>query len=501
MSIYSSLLPLIDRAEYQAALRQIGNANLATLKAQDLYILLKLYNRLQWLEDANAVAERLGAFDGLSYWQSLELGCFYGLLGDTKLARDCFRPPLKKHPNDPLLISEIAFTYEQQGDRERAENLLTKLLRNYRKQSKLDDCQLRVLYRLVGLRALSKEEITYVRKALSKARNASKYSIDHVVRLLHVIAIHHRKLKEYDLEVELLIEANDLAKRREAEKGGKWSLQGATEIFSLMKSVFPSALPDWLKRFADADTFSCDQKIVFILGMPRSGTTLVEQIIGAHSLVGNCGESCAFDVAVAKALMGLGTLVEKGDCAGLRNLRHFSVESLMEIRERYLAYQRLFNSANVISDKQLALVNLVGILVNLFPHACFVYVQRDPLDNCVSLMQRDFNNAPYSNDPLHIVQEGELYKKRMEHWISLYPGKIYSLKYDELVSSPNSQIPKLIQACGLDWEPEILNFHERQNSVRTPSASQVRAKLNTDAVEKWHRYERLIKPAIEYLGR
>ena len=467
-----------------------GDSLRAPDKQKAQYLALKLFNRKQWLVEANVVEKALAKQKKLSHDELLELALYRVLLGQPAEARRYFKLIIKRYGNEPLVLSEIAFTYDQQAKQDKAKDLLGRLTRGYLKKNILDDTALRVFLRLAYLCKLDTDERRFLERHYEKSEDYI-YS-----RVAHILAIDSRRKGDTDKEIDYLLAANQHSKKTETDAGVVWSMRKEMDRLKVIESVFSDPTPKWLKEIEPDKT-----KMLLVLGMPRSGTTLLEQILGAHSQVGNCGESLAMSNALTIGVRQLGGVVESGEHSAIRNLRHFTPAIFKNVQSRYLNYQHILSKDPVFSDKQLALVDFVGLMVNLFPNARVVYIERDPLDNCVSLMQRDFKNAPYSNDPLHIVQEGEFYKKRMAYWMTLFPDKIYSLKYEELVSDPDSQFPKLIKACGLDWEPEILNFHERQNSVRTPSASQVRAKLNTDAVEKWRQYERLIQPAIDYLGR
>ena len=455
-------------------------------KRHEQYVVLKLFNRLQWLREALALAQALQQQPNLKKNELIELAIINILVGQPQGARQWFSQAIKRFGADPLPLSEVAFTYEQQGDPGKSEALLAKLVPHYLGKGELNETGLRIFFRLVNLRVLGPTEQTFIEGCFKK----NKYS-DQRAQLAHILAIAARQRNDLEREIDYLLLANEQARQDDMAAGSSWTQSQSDEKLRLIKQLFPKPKPEWLEAIAHSS-----HEMIFILGMPRSGTTLIEQIIGAHSRVGNCGESLALEVMLTKALRTLGGLVELGDFSLLRNLRHFSQDTLESIQQGYLAYQQVLSDAVVITDKQLAMIDFVGLMQALFPKAKFVYIERNSLDNCVSLMQRNFKGAPYSNDPVQIIGEQRAYAQRIQHWVELYPEKIYRVSYEALVSDPENQFRALIERCALDWQPQIMSFHQRDNSVRTPSLGQVRQGINTAAVEKWHKYERLIEPAL-----
>ena len=170
-----------------------------------------------------------------------------------------------------------------------------------------------------------------------------------------------------------------------------------------------------------------------------------------------------------------------------------------QLIEYYCSYQRLISGSEIVTDKELGNIMWVGLLANLFPSSKFIYIERNSLDNCTSILQKNFSGAAYSCDPLHILQAQELYKDKADFWQELFPDRFVKINYEALVTDFENSAKTLFDALEISWEDGVLEFHKRVNSVRTPSISQVRNPINTRQKDKWRSYQFLLSPAIEQM--
>ena len=465
------------------------------IKRKALWVRLYAYNRLQWLVDGSAAAEQLLAFRNLDSDDYLELALYRVLLGQSEQARKYFKLAMAQSPNNALLYSELAITYEQQGNIEKSLGIYEQIVNRCVKRGKLSEVDVRVFSRLAALRNLHNTEYQLLKKSFKRNSSAEL-----TTRIAHTLAKAYRKQGATEQEIDWLITANERAKLEADNEGSVWSHQQAAERTALIQETFAQSQPDWWPDTHDhrkAENHGDNIPMpIFILGMPRSGTTLLEQIIGGHSAVGNTGESRGLDIALFKATQALGLQAATGQFSLIRNVPKLSARGLKALRGSYIEYQQLLSNKAVLTDKALSHVSWVGLLANLFTRAKFVYIERNVLDNCVSLLQQDFKNAPYSNTPTGCVLEHADYHKKIMHWKTLYPDRLHCLKYETLVAEPATEACDLLKFLGLHWEDRVLDFKRRSNSVRTPSVGQVRQAINTRQIEKWRKYERLIKPAI-----
>lgn len=216
---------------------------------------------------------------------------------------------------------------------------------------------------------------------------------------------------------------------------------------------------------------------VFVLGMPRSGTTLVEQIISSHSQVFGGGEIPLLD--------NLGRRLAVGDIA-------VSVNNLISIREAYL--QDLCNISerhSIVTDKMPHNFLSIGLIMKAFPEAKVIHVKRDPAATCWSNFKQYFsaNGLGYSYDLSDTISYFKMYRDLMAFWEEQYPNKIYHLDYDELTTQQEPRIRELIKYVGLDWQDTCLSPHENSRSVKTASQLQIRKKIYRGSSEAWLKFE------------
>jgi tetratricopeptide (TPR) repeat protein len=240
------------------------------------------------------------------------------------------------------------------------------------------------------------------------------------------------------------------------------------------------------------------QQLVFILGMPRSGTTLTEQIISSHPRVQGGGE-----LGVDGIKDGL--INHYGGAKAFPNLlADMSEETLRQTVDAYLdELGRLFpgNYAR-LTDKMPHNFLYVGLIALLFPKASIIHVKREPMDNCLSIyFQKFLRDHPYAYDLADIGHQYLLYRNLMAHWHSVLPGRILDLNYEDLIAAPEFWTRKLIDHVGLEWDEACLAPHKLERSVKTASHWQVRQPIYKSSVQRWKNYEKhlaLLKEALGY---
>lgn len=492
-SKYASVSQAINAGRYRRVLNLLkdidGERPLGELKYESLYYHLLSYNRLQWLPEAYEVVSVMQRRHKMDADGFLEVALFYMLVGLTSKAEQHFRAALQLNPRSTLLATELAILYEQQGDNDRAISIYNQVFSHALQRMQIDQVASRALARLIGIRGLDNNELQKLTAYLDEPGAGQKDA-----GLFFSMARHFRKLGDDKKEIYFLRLGNKQASEQDLAEVGGYSREATQAQLDALRQLFPQAVPEWLPGFE-----SSDRQYLFVLGMPRSGTTLTEQILGAHSKIGNSGESRAMQVALQKY-----TSDERGrvsvDTHLFGHYKLLTSDSLNAVIHYYENYQSMFSKEKIITDKELSSINRVGLLANIFPRARFLCVKRNPLDVATSLLQHYFKNATYANDALNAVIEYEAYYAKATHWKCLYPDRFIDLCYEELVVDPKNNILPVLTSIGLDWEDGMLKFYERSNSVRTPSLGQVRQELNNNSIDKWQRYESLLQPAIEYLN-
>lgn len=235
---------------------------------------------------------------------------------------------------------------------------------------------------------------------------------------------------------------------------------------------------------------------IFVLGMPRSGTTLTETILASHSAVYGAGELPDL-LKIASEPRGVET-------AGYPlSLQDITQAELTVMGERYArGLQARAPGSPRITDKMPANFNYVGLIHLMLPRAKIVHVKRNPVDTCLSCYTRLFNKSQYqSYDLAEIGRYYRSYAQLMAHWRSILPAEaFYEIQYETLVADPEGQARALIAYCGLEWEDACLNFHQTERSIRTASVTQVRQPMYKTSVEKWRLYEKHLGPLLDALG-
>ena len=239
------------------------------------------------------------------------------------------------------------------------------------------------------------------------------------------------------------------------------------------------------------------QQPVFIVGMPRSGTTLTEQILASHPRVFGAGELQASSEAVRSFVSEMGVSEEyPGLLAGL------SGAELADMARRYLEfYPEEARSFDRVTDKLPGNFTQLGTLTLLFPNAKFIYCRRNPIDNCLSCYFQNFTaDIWYSFNLEKLATYYLMHLDLMDHWREVLPSQIFEVRYEDMTDNPEPIVRGMLEFCDLEWDDACLNFHETERAVKTASIWQVRQPMYKTSVAKWKRYEQHLGPLIEGLG-
>jgi len=230
---------------------------------------------------------------------------------------------------------------------------------------------------------------------------------------------------------------------------------------------------------------------IFIVGMPRSGTSLVEKIIASHSDVYGAGE--------LDYMFALGTSLFLGESNNYQYqpLDSYPGDTFETVGKTYLEKIKLLNDrASRITDKMPFNMMMIGLIRIALPNAKIIHCVRDAKDTCLSIFKQNFTTGNYrfAYDQKTVAQFHNLYRRLMQHWHEAMPGKIYDVSYESLTHNPEQEIRKLLSACDLEFQESCMNFQKSKAVVKTASAYQVRQPMYTKSVGLWAQYE-------EFLGR
>lgn len=248
----------------------------------------------------------------------------------------------------------------------------------------------------------------------------------------------------------------------------------------VLRKTFTKPVIDKFRKEGDPT-----EQPVFVVGMPRSGTTLIEQMIASHRQGGGAGELPEIP-RIADELFR--------DKRGWFLTRELKKELTRQFRQSHAAgyleiLQQGRQGAERIVDKMPANFMFLGLIDSLFPNATIIHAIRHPLDICVSCYVQPFKFLEWSNQFSTIADMYELYRAMMDHWRKVLPeGRIVDVHYEKLIDSPEEEGRRLLNACGLDWDANVLRFYEQKSAVKTASLSQVRQPIYKSSRMRWMRY-------------
>ncbi|MGN6144378.1 MAG: sulfotransferase [Mesorhizobium sp.] len=296
----------------------------------------------------------------------------------------------------------------------------------------------------------------------------------------------HDDLKDYGRAFEFFLEGNAIRRKEVAYDGERTRAE-----FAAMKATFTKDFFDQRKPSAISDDTP-----IFVVGMPRSGTTLIEQIIASHPQVYGAGELTILKTAVGK---GFPLDMKGGFPAGIAAMPDKAFadaghDYLDMLAKRYPGYRH-------VTDKMPGNFMLVGFLHMMLPKAKIVHCARNAVATCLSIFKTNFrgDGHRYSYDLAELADFHNLYEDLMEHWRTVLPGVVHDVRYEDFVGDQEGQSRALIDWLGLPWNDAVLAFHKADRQVRTASAAQVRQPMYKGSVDLWKQYGDRLQPLIERL--
>ncbi|RWM19076.1 MAG: sulfotransferase family protein [Mesorhizobium sp.] len=297
----------------------------------------------------------------------------------------------------------------------------------------------------------------------------------------------HDDLKDYGRAFDYFAEGNAIRRQ-----GIDYDPVRTRREFEAMKAAFDTA---FFEKHRTSDI--SDDTPIFVVGMPRSGTTLVEQIIASHPQVFGAGELNILKTAVGKQFpMGM----PGGFPAGIADMpdKAFAEAGqayLDMLHSRYPGYRH-------VTDKMPGNFMLVGFLHMMLPKAKIVHCARDAAATCLSIFKVHFrgDSHRYGYELGELADFHNLYTDIMAHWHKVLPGVVHDVRYEDFVADQEGQTRALMAYLGLPWDDKVLSFHETDRPVRTASAAQVRQPMYQGSVDLWKRYGDRLKPLLDKLG-
>ncbi len=434
--------------------------------------------RMSRFDQARPLLERLAALRPESGAALYALADVQQKSNDVDAAIGTFQRALQLAPDDRRIRLGLGEAYESAGRFKQARMQYLSILRRE------PDSPL-ALARLLQLRE-GEPDAEQLRRAQALADDPATPE-DGRIRLNIALGYFHDRQQQYDTAFKRLQRGYDVLARREP-----FDSAGFTRAI------------DRLIEALDADFFrsapvsgNTSERPLFIVGMPRSGTTLTEQILASHSQVAAGGELSS----LLRVSYRIGELSANGEPYP-RGLKSVGQGDLAAMAERYLAdLDKVSSTASRVSDKLPFNFMHLGVIALLFPNARVIHCRRHPLDNCLSCYFTSFaDQIRFANQLDTLGHYYRDYHRLMQHWHAVLPMEIFDLQYEELVENTEDRVRALLEYCGLAWEDACLAFHRTQRNVRTPSRWQVRQPIYKGAVQRWRNYQAQLEPLAGILA-
>lgn len=302
--------------------------------------------------------------------------------------------------------------------------------------------------------------------------------------------------------------AKELEDLGEAERSFENLQSGSSRRRKLMKYDIGRDLEtiEAIKRtfgrtvFEGANEGSDSREPIFILGMPRTGTTLVERILDSHADVFAAGELNNFAAQMMTMVRGanMGKGISRDEMVASTASLDFK-----QLGDLYVDSTRPFTGKTKrFIDKMPLNYLYVGLIHLALPHAKIINLQRDPMDTCYAIYKQLFVDAyPFSYDLEELANYYVAYHRLMEHWNKVLPGVIHTVTYEELVGDIEAKTRQLLTACDLDWQPQCLKFYENTSASTTASTAQIREPAYKSSVGKWCNYSDQMQAAADILAK
>ncbi|MFC1778054.1 sulfotransferase [Pseudomonadota bacterium] len=309
---------------------------------------------------------------------------------------------------------------------------------------------------------------------------------DNRIHLAFALSKAFEDIEDYGQAFQFLQAGNDLR-----YKTFNYRIEGDEE---LINSIIQAFSRDALARLhINAEN---SNKPIFIVGMPRSGTSLVEKIIGAHTDVYAAGELDYF------FSLGVSQFLNESNHFQFSSLDSYSMSAFENLGKAYLEKTSLLDKqTRHISDKLPFNMMMIGLIKIALPNAKIIHCVRDAKDNCLSIFKQNFTTGNYrfAYNLKTLGQFHNLYQKLMKHWHEVLPNAIYDISYESLTQNPETEIRKLLAACGLEWQESCMNFEKNAGIVKTASFYQVRQPMYTSSINLWEKYQEFLKPLLDEL--
>jgi tetratricopeptide (TPR) repeat protein len=428
---------------------------------------------------ARATAAQLSEYQFDSAGISAAFALSLSRLGMYKAARHHYLRAVELDPDEGQYHYNLATVERFLGNVRAANDAVSRSI-----ELRPDDCEAHLLRAGLVTQTVKSNNVDTLLAAFARADGKARRR----VKLCFALAKELEDIEDYPRSFEFL--SNGASLRRSIMK---YTPQQDLDVIENIQKTYGQGMFDGhIEGHINAEP-------IFVIGMPRTGTTLVERILGSHSVVKSAGERQTFALELVKHCKQ----ASGEQTANPADLVSVSASiDFMALGEDYIAGTRPDTGSTAHFIDKLPLNFLYAGLIHLaLPKAKIVLLARDPMDTCYAVYKNLFEGIyPFSYNLEELANYFQAYRQLIDHWQSVMPGVMHVVKYEELVTKPKSIIEDLLSYCGLSWEDECLDFHKSAEASTTASAVQVRSNIFRTSIGKWRNYEEQLKPVSDILG-
>ena len=442
------------------------------------------YGRISSLGDAVAAFEQALLLQPHFAQAARAVGLLYREMGEIERAVACYQRALRLQPDYADAHTNLAGVLIEQG-------LVEQALAHYREALRIQPIHVHAYYDLSQLAAQGKytfspADLQQLRVLVGKENQPVLHRSVAAFALGNILDAQGA----YDEAFACFQQANALRRAyQHANKRGFDAVQHRAlvdEVIATFDRPYFESVRGW----------GTDSELpIFILGMPRSGTSLVEQILASHPQVYGAGELLAIPRLIDQ-LRGDGNTKPRPTAFAHREIaQQLSARFLLRLTQ--LAARK---KATLVTDKNLNNALYLGLIATLFPHALLVHCRRDPRDVCLSCYFQNFHYMHFSWSLEEIAFYYGQYERLMTHWHKVLPLPIHDVCYEELIANQEHVTRRLLAHCGLSWDERCLAFYNTRRAVQTASTIQVRKPLSAKSIGRWKHYQSHLGPLLEALN-
>ena len=467
------------KGDYHKALASFKKAIAVNGRSVEAYYKLGLICfRLGLIQEACDYLKQCTNLDRSNDTALVSYGRLLREAGDIDGSMRRYRLAFKANPNNLDALAGMASIHEYRKDFQKALNTILPAC-----EQGIVNAQIAILFaRICGKTNRCKQAVEYINMCIASGKIADKDTLSFLYYALGDIYDH---ATQYDKAFAAYQQANQCRKLQYNEFSHNNQIR-------LLKETFSYAF--FLERNTSGIT---SDRPVFVVGMPRSGTSLTEQILSSHPEVHGAGELTLIGDIAREINKKARTQKDFSEV-----LRGLSSEQLNAYAQTYLDTLKSQDKvARYVTDKMPHNYLHLGLISMLFPNSRVIHCKRNPIDTCLSIYFKSFNDShDYATDLNALAHHYRAYHDLMQHWGSVLPLQIHEINYEDIVTNFRAEVEKMLAFCSLDWHDNCASFYKTKRHVATASENQVSRPIYRSSLARWKNYEKHIEPLIRQLS-